>query len=250
LPDAAKNISQLEESVVPDLAKLLADYGLHDRFNIWLAHRHFLLSNENDRIVELQGRNISVSSVFTEGAPDSKILDNFDLSFPAEPAMIPNTFLSHGGRLLPMEYLCLDRNDAEAHLFTTANVTKTFLGEWDEVLARHNVEHRFGLALRTSDDIDLGGQSKLQYFDSFLGVDITVENEGSLNGAMDLQEDSEFMISGFTIGVPAVWKVTTLRPGMTPSIIRERRCWGSCPNCGGPPSATDPNVCGLCGARL
>jgi hypothetical protein len=236
LPDAAKNISQLEESVVPDLAKLLADYGLHDRFNIWLAHRHFLLSNENDRIVELQGRNISVSSVFTEGAPDSKILDNFDLSIPAEPAMIPNTFLSHGGRLLPMEYLCLDRNDAEAHLFTAANVTKTFLGEWDEVLARHDVEHRFGLALRTSDDIDLGERSKLQYFDSFLKVDITVENE--------------FMISGFPIGVPAVWKVSTLRPGMTPSIIRERRCWGSCPNCGGPPSATDPSVCGICGAKL
>ena len=222
--------------MVPDLAKLLADYGLHDRFNIWLAHRHFLLSNENDRIVELQGRNISVSSVFTEGAPDSKILDNFDLSIPAEPAMIPNTFLSHGGRLLPMEYLCLDRNDAEAHLFTAANVTKTFLGEWDEVLARHDVEHRFGLALRTSDDIDLGERSKLQYFDSFLKVDITVENE--------------FMISSFPIGVPAVWKVSTLRPGMTPSIIRERRCWGSCPNCGGPPSATDPSVCGICGAKL
>jgi hypothetical protein len=51
---------------------------------------------------------------FTEGA-DSKILDHFDLS--TEPAMIPSTFLSHAGRLLPIEYLCLDRNDAQAHLY-------------------------------------------------------------------------------------------------------------------------------------
>ena len=237
--------------MVPDLAKLLADYGLHDRFNIWLAHRHFLLSNENDRIVELQGQNISVSSVFTEGAPDSEILNNFDLSIPADPAIVPNTFLSHGGRLLPMEYLCLDRDEAETHLFTAANVTRTFLEEWDEVLARHDVEDRFGLALRTSDDIDLGRRSKLQYFDPFLKVDVTVENDGSLNGAMGFQEARDFITSAFPIGgVPAVWKVSTLRPGMTLSIIRERRCWEICPHCGGSPSVSDPRVCSNCGNRL
>ena len=250
MKDAASDISQLEASVLPDLASLLVEYDLHDQFNIWLAHRHFQLTNENDRIVELRNQSLSVSSVFSDGEPDMSLLHRYNLVIPTDPAIVPDTFLSHDGQLLPIEFLCVERNEAQSHVFTTANVTGSFLEAWNQILSDHGVMDRFGLVLRTSEDTTTVQEPKLQLCDSSLKLDITLDSEASLNSVLNFPEDREIISSACGSGVPAVWEVIQVGTGLSHSIIRERRCWDmwTCENCGHS-NGSDVGVCGNCGGR-
>lgn len=242
---AAENLSQLEESVLPELATLLVEHNFHEQFNIWLAHRHFQLTNEHDRIVELGSEQLSVSSIFKDGEPDTALLHRYGLGMPEDATIVPDTFLSHDGCLVPVEYICLERNQAESHVYTTASVTKSFLNEWNEVLVHHGVMDRFGLVVRAHTTSET---PKLQLCDSSLRVDITLDSMDCLDSVLNFPGDREIISSVCGLGVPAVWEVSEMRSGMPISIVRERRCWDvwTCAYCGHA-NGGEQGACANCG---
>jgi hypothetical protein len=153
--------------LLPQLAALLSNHGLHGQFNISLAHRHFLLFDHTEQAVELKSQSGSeLSSVFKNGVPDLAIVQKYGLVVPTAPSIIPDTFLIDHGKLLPYEFTCMETREADEFLGWISDINPRFLQDWSRILEENRVRGRFGLALRAR-----GESVKLQLCDPAFRVD-------------------------------------------------------------------------------
>jgi len=143
-PDFVLNLTT---RILPSLADILVRYNLTTHFNIFLPHRHFSLA-KNERVVRLptDTADTSVFSVFKDNSPDPAIVEDYNLSIPEVPAVVPFRFLV-GDNLVPFEYACLDRESAQGIHFE--DVTPEFFAEWAANLHDNSVECPLGLSLRS-----------------------------------------------------------------------------------------------------
>lgn len=111
IQEASRQLPAIEKFVLPRLATLLVSYELQSQFNICLTHRHFVLSNDTQQVVELKSSNgESVASVFKNDFPDLVIVQ---LQIPKDPSIVPNTFLLHESELFPFEFSCMESREAD-----------------------------------------------------------------------------------------------------------------------------------------
>jgi hypothetical protein len=172
LADNAKaDVAQLEQTVLPQLAALLVQHGLQFDFNIWLAHRHIQLGDV-EQVVELKGRDISVSSVFRDGEPESAILESYDLQIPSNLTIVPDTFLVDDGNLIPMEYVCVEPEEAQDYIVAATKASREFSQIWAEILDAHNVVGKLGLTAKATDSWFTTQGPLTLTFDDKLGVDV------------------------------------------------------------------------------
>jgi hypothetical protein len=228
--EAFQAIAEIEASVLPRVATLLVKYGLQRRFNITLAHRHFSLLSDTEKVVELQSPSgWHVSSVFKNGSPDPTIVRRYNLDIPKSPSIAPHTFLVDDDRLLPYEFSCVDKEDAE-RMHTNCVLDREFLASWTRVLAEHHVERRLGLTFKAP----LVAQ-KRQWFNPRLRVDVTLSSP---------QQNLQFLSPQ---DIATEWKVDGNSHGSQPIIRRLGYCvdTGICIYCGYP---TSEGVCERCGA--
>lgn len=202
IAQALQHFEFLKGSVIPRLAALLVNHSLQTHFNISLAHRHFLLFDHTEQVVELKSRNgPDVSSIFKDGQPMASILQKYDLVVPTAPTIVPDTFLIHDGKLLPYEYTCLEIDQADSYLNAICHIHDEFLDEWSKVLVETGSEKRLGLVLRPP-----GEMVKLQLCDPSSRVDIIVS--AADKSCLPLSPKS----------VPAEWEIKWLGHGRAPSI--------------------------------
>jgi hypothetical protein len=162
-------VSNLESGILPSLADLLVRYNLTSHFNIFLPHRHFDLAND-ERFVRLHtDTGTTVFSIFTDNAPDPTIVDNYNLSVPDAPAVVPFSFLV-ADTFVPFEYECVDRESAQG--FHLKDVAPEFFTAWAAILHDHSVECPLGLTSRS----DAG---TIRRCDAARRVDVETQAEGS-----------------------------------------------------------------------
>lgn len=140
------SISNVNRLLV-DLSHLLVKYRLHYFFGIALVHRHFILA-EDEQMVDLtstDSENI-VTSVFKNGLPDSKVVDNFNLHVPSLPKVVPSRFLVRKSELVAYEFMCADEDRAREYSNLVNRITPQFRADWVAVAEKVGVTDRFGLA--------------------------------------------------------------------------------------------------------
>ena len=199
LVEASSSLPVLERSVIPALARLLANYNLHTQFNICLVHKHFSLLDDTEQVVDLDGSSGSISSVFRSGCANPRIIEHFSLNLPVAPSIVPDTFLVDDSGLIPYEFCCREIEEAEKHNRLTNNVDQAFLGAWQKVLVDNNVTKRVGLLLRKGGE----GMSKekitRETSDSTVRVHFTVDSTADeFVGARNAGH-----------GIPTIWEVYT-----------------------------------------
>jgi hypothetical protein len=149
LPDileASAALNRLEHSNLLELSLLLTKYGLQSRFGISLVHRHFDLA-EGEELVDLisvQTRDI-ISTVFTNGIPDDRLVDEYNLLVPRSPTIVPSMLLVRESELIPYEYNCAEADTA--NLRSEDKLDEAFLSEWVKMLEKLGMPDRFGLAV-------------------------------------------------------------------------------------------------------
>lgn len=212
-------------------------FGLHNEFNIWLAHRHFELS-PGERIVEVRNQKLSVSSVFRGGEPDATLFHEYELKPPCSlQSIVPDTFLVENSGLLPLEYVCVDSTEAQKLVTGLSVVSASFLASWRDILQEHGVLDRFGVVLKSK--TDSAGIEKLQLCYAIKRVDITLDSVDELGRLVKPIEGTEAatQLESCGDGIPAAWEVQFLGVGTPSSVQRERRCW-------------EVTVCVYCGSTV
>jgi len=147
-----REIPIIANRVVPDLATLFVRHGLTPHFNIILPHRHFSLHSPSEQVVELSSKTGQVvCSVFRDGLPDKRILDDCDLTMPRNPVLYPTNFVVLGEKLVPYEYSCAE--DCELPPIPCPALSEEFFRSWNHVISSNAVAVPMGLALKSRNDI-------------------------------------------------------------------------------------------------
>lgn len=164
---------QHSPSVLKALHSLLQRYNLHTHFGIVLLHRHFTLSGPEEKLVDIPGPGIIVSTVFTHGKPDPDILRDYKLPqwVPREYEVVPARFVVSGETLVPYEFKCVPRGRGgrsrdTVRRYGRGRVERGFLRGWGRVLRSHGVEGGFGIAvLEGQQAIEGEGCAGVEYTD-------------------------------------------------------------------------------------
>lgn len=147
--EASKAIKQNDENFWRALSSLLLNYRLQRRFGVALIHKHFNLTDDSEKVVDLRSAdgNRIVSSVFRNDAPDRHIVDEFALDIPATPAVVGTLFLAREHAVVPYEYSCVSEEKGREYLQSIEDLDETFLAEWVALLGRNGLSGRLGLAI-------------------------------------------------------------------------------------------------------
>jgi hypothetical protein len=144
IEEAAQLLPALQTSVLPELKSLLVDYQLDPQFGIVFVHRHFSLDEDKEQVVDLNGPDTVVSSVFRNGRPDKQIVDEFRLDLPDKFSVVPAKFVVRD-ELIPYEYKCVPKEQERAYKLRSENLPLAFLKEWYTILERYLVPDTMGL---------------------------------------------------------------------------------------------------------
>jgi len=246
LPDiveASRNVSALERSVIPTLADLLVTYGLHPRFNICLIHKHFSLLDRAEKVVNMKGENISVSSVFKDNSPDPIIVEKFALKIPTgQQTIVPDTFLVRRYRLIPYEFCCLDKPAAQRLVDTANNVDPAFLRAWQGTLVDCNFAERCGLLAKIPEVHTNDEKIDREISDSKLRVNVKMQSAWS----------EAFGAGIASQAIPTSWEVKK-EEGLPPVIRCSDVCFlcsAYCPYCQRERQIDENGCCTVCGGKV
>jgi len=144
IQEASKALTNEVDLALIELSKVLGKFRLHTQFGIALVHRHFELADD-EQLVDLSNEEITVTSVFKNGLPDSHVVREYDLEVPFTPTIVPTSFIVRNSQLLPYEFTCIphDKSTSYSHILTRVN--GRFRCEWVEILERFGIVDRFGI---------------------------------------------------------------------------------------------------------
>jgi len=149
------------------LCNLLAKFHLDAHFGIILVHRHFELTGD-EQMVDLPGETqLTVTSVFKNGRPDSHVVGEYNLEIPSSPAIVPTSFIVRNAKLLPYEFAYIPTEDAGSYADTVTRIDSRFRKEWVETLKKFEMVDRFGVTT-------LGGARGLRCEQSYTDKRVSV----------------------------------------------------------------------------
>jgi len=222
LPDiheAARSVAHLEATVLPGLANLLVKFGLETSFNICLVHNHFQLT-DGESVVELDGPDGSVSSVFKAQSPDDDIVLRYNLDVPANPAVVGDTFLVRDGSLIPYEFRCVSEFEFIRSPDVIGLKESGFLEEWETLLKSENIVDKLGLQWKSTGEV---GRVVYEVAHPVERIHVRTRPDSTAFPRHDLQNY-----------ISTVWEITNV--GTAPVVDRLAWCylcaeWQYCPAC-------------------
>jgi hypothetical protein len=210
--EAAKRLPYLQSSVLTELKALLVDHQVEAQFGIVFVHRHFTLQ-EVEQVVDLTGPGTVVSSVFHNGQPDSKVVEEYHLQVPDHFAVIPVRFLVRE-ELIPYEFKCVSKDEESSFREHVENLSQSFINEWFGILQRNDAVDTMGLVdLSTETAID-----GLEISDAERRVSLITTNPEMMEGMES---------------IPSVWQTQLENP------VRACDCGGAFPK---PPPMPGPII--------
>jgi hypothetical protein len=145
LQEASKVLAKNVDQALLALCNLLAKFHLDAHFGIILVHRHFELGGD-EQMVDLPGEaQITVTSVFKNGRPDSHVVGEYKLEIPSSPAIVPTSFIVRNAKLLQYEFSYIPEDDAGSYADLVTHINSRFRKEWVETLQRFEMVDRFGI---------------------------------------------------------------------------------------------------------
>jgi len=178
-------VPTLEIEVIPRLLDLVRKYNLDETVGISLAHKHWDLRSDDEKVVDLENHSHTISSVFTNGKPNPQTLQSWNLFVPESPAIVPSKFLVRGSDMIPYEYDCVDSNEATSRLARIEALPAAFLEQFTALAALSPMPEIMGLTVLPSGGVP--DQWESSYVKSRLNVStFGVNNSPDFHGVATL----------------------------------------------------------------
>lgn len=166
--EASKVLTNEIDLALVELSKVLGKFCLHAHFGIALVHRHFELA-EDEQLVDLSNEEVTVTSVFKNGIPDSHVVREYNLEVPSIPKIVPTSFIVRNSQLIPYEFACIQHDKTASYGRILTRINRRFRCEWVAILERFGMVDRFGItALGSEKPIFRGEQSNTNIRQSIL----------------------------------------------------------------------------------
>lgn len=201
--EAAKRLRSLESSVLPELKALLVEYQVEAQFGIVFIHRHFELKGDEEQVVDLTGHETVVSSVFQNGRPDIRVVEEYGLDVPDSYSIVPARYLVRE-ELIPYEYKCISKEDEVQFKEHTTNLPIQFIEQWRVILEENEARDTMGL-------VDLSTESAIDGFE----ISDSERRVNVITATPEVLEAMEY--------VPSVWQSQWEKP------VRACGCGGALP---------------------
>jgi hypothetical protein len=201
--EAAKRLRSLESSVLPELKALLVEYQVEAQFGIVFIHRHFELKGDDEQVVDLTGPETVVSSVFQNGHPDTRVVEEYGLDVPDSYSIVPARYLVRE-ELIPYEYKCVSIEDEVQFKEHTTSLPIEFIEQWRVILDENEARDTMGL-------VDLSTESAIDGFE----ISDSERRVNVITATPEVCEAMEY--------VPSVWQSQWEKP------VRACGCGGALP---------------------
>jgi hypothetical protein len=190
--EAAKRLPSLQSSVLPELKALLVEYQVEPLFGIVFIHRHFELEGDDEQVVDLTGPKTVVSSVFQNGRPDTRVVEEYGLDVPDSYSIVPARYLVRED-LIPYEYKCVSKEEEFQFKEHMDNLPIQFIQQWRVILEENGARDTMGL-------VDLSTETAIDGFE----ISDAERRVNVITATPDVLEAMEY--------VPSVWQSQLEKP--------------------------------------
>jgi len=147
--EAFKALNEVEDDYLSILSQLLIKYDVESRLGISLVHRHFHLEDD-EQLTKVRVRQSEkvISTMCTNGIPDSRIVKDYDLLISQSSRIVPSMFIIHHSGIVSYEFSCIEKEDVNILYFhTLSRIDDDFISEWTTILDGRKMVDRLGLAI-------------------------------------------------------------------------------------------------------